>query len=884
MENKNIIAKSKFESATEAFTSEAFSKAANFYHQSGRIYNELKMKNNAFMAFYQALNSRRREFPEFLNEEKQDFLRSEYLQELRDFVINFSEFEEENEYYKEKYIKQKYRYLLANSFKNKSENDIGATSKTLFELANFVMAYSDIFSGEQYQVINVFRWRMMAEQNQIKMLKLKGESASVIAKECKRVADICNPPQQSNSPFLEEVKAQQSNFYADSFKYLAFSNFEKRRVSITDRKNALENMEKALCHAQNAKTFFDEIDKKKGISYIDNVRYLSYWYNIFLTCISVIDKEFDKAQNALESAISDAGYFISLKKEDDIFPNYYADFDDLQNEELIIASWEKLINDKAFQASADFLSQWLDRSGERHSGSWRFNNISIRFLVVSILALLPLINDRREECAKKIEEIDDILEKSFVGAATRKLVTYTKDMVKYVETGDIAINDDHYRYLIDQIFQYFPIETTTQDFRIVESRRESVDPFEDLPPYFSECLEKPDNLQELTKNQTVKAYEKLRDGFRLYLLLITEFHYKRYMDFMQKGTSFIQQLPDDFDNEFLPMTIGKLVEALGWICKALDNKGKRFGRFQKAFYDLDTLSFPDSNQAVEMSTLEELFDVISGIIIPKSYMRFFPHIVQVTESYDVKGRKAIKVVRIWRKGVPETLNIYGPELELEQNAYYCLTPRWKRYGRVSVDTRSKGYYICKSAFYSKTVAIAEKNIGKALIDEITKCPKGKGHQYQEICIKILRFLFVPPFDYIKPESVSKKRKIRIDAIGQNTYNHHRFWANLREKHKAYYIVFEFKNYSKDIEPGHVDQVAKYLIWKEEEYGKLGIIISRKKPPDNVVETRNEWYEINKTIILFLWDKHLIEAIKNKEDGKEPEIVIKKEYEEFTEKV
>ena len=65
---------------------------------------------------------------------------------------------------------------------------------------------------------------------------------------------------------------------------------------------------------------------------MENLRYLSFWYNIFRLRVSVVDKEFDEARVAFEAALFDARYYKDLDRESDIFPNYFADFNDLQNE------------------------------------------------------------------------------------------------------------------------------------------------------------------------------------------------------------------------------------------------------------------------------------------------------------------------------------------------------------------------------------------------------------------------------------------------------------------------------------------------------------------------------------------------------------------------
>lgn len=257
--DKKQVAKKKFDLGKKALTNGLFLDAVNLYRESGKIYDELEMKKESFMVFYQAIMARKKQYPGFLKKEGEDFLRPEYLQELEEFVSNFSEFEQgEEPLLKERYLKTKYLYLLAKGYKYQQENEYEAKSKALLKLANLVETHPDIFPGEYYQVNNVFRWRMMAEQAKVKVLRATGVSLGVLAEEYKRIADMNEPPAGSTSPFSEEVRAQQANFYADSFKLGAFSRLEKRSPAISDVKAAMEYMKQALDQANNAKALFDK--------------------------------------------------------------------------------------------------------------------------------------------------------------------------------------------------------------------------------------------------------------------------------------------------------------------------------------------------------------------------------------------------------------------------------------------------------------------------------------------------------------------------------------------------------------------------------------------------------------------------------------------------
>ena len=468
--------------------------------------------------------------------------------------------------------------------------------------------------------------------------------------------------------------------------------------------------------------------------------------------------------------------------------------------------------------------------------------------------------------------IDEILRHEFVGSASRNLVTIAKDMVKFVDSSIIEVNDNLYSVLFRKICDFFPIDSTSRDFRITESHRELWNPFEFLPEYFWNCFKKPENLNGLSLDKMQKMYQDLMTGLVYYLSIITEFHYKRYLSFKQQGASMLTTLPNDFNCNFSQMDVGTLKIVLGEICKALNKEGRRFQKFQVAFGDVEDL-LQHSNKTVTTEILEKSFQVILEKIIPKTYMSFFPHVVQVTESYRIEGALVHKVRRVWKRGIPEELNLLGPEV-LEKGAYYYLTPRWKRYGRESVDTRSGQFAIFKSDLYS--IIGSPSSLRQRLLN----CPIGHAdwHGYEDICVEILKFLFVPPLSSPDIQSRTEGGLLRRDALFPN-YVEQGFWSLIGNRYGSNFILFEFKN-TANLEPTHVDQVDKYLRQGKDTIGRFGIILSRKPPPDSALKTRKAWFTTNKVIILFLYDELVIKALEFKENGDDPVKVLQDEYEAF----
>jgi hypothetical protein len=204
---------------------------------------------------------------------------------------------------------------------------------------------------------------------------------------------------------------------------------------------------------------------------------------------------------------------------------------------------------------------------------------------------------------------------------------------------------------------------------------------------------------------------------------------------------------------------------------------------------------------------------------------------------------------------------------------------WKRYGRASVDTRSAQFAIFKSDCFP-LVKKALTNYLSSLKQKLLDCPAGpEGWQdYEEICIEILKFLFVPPLTSPAIQPRTESGLLRRDALFPN-YVEQGFWAIIGDRYDANFILFEFKN-TECLEPTHVDQVDKYLMQGKDTIGRFGIILSRKPPSPAALKTRKAWFTTNKAVMLFLDDCLLVQAIELKEAGDDPVSVLRTNYEEF----
>ena len=184
---------------------------------------------------------------------------------------------------------------------------------------------------------------------------------------------------------------------------------------------------------------------------------------------------------------------------------------------------------------------------------------------------------------------------------------------------------------------------------------------------------------------------------------------------------------------------------------------------------------------------------------------------------------------------------------------------------------------------AKHIQDTELDRVQLMISNLKNCPEGRigWKKYEDICIEILIYLFVPP---LKPPKIQSRTESGIDirdAIFPNRNNHEN-WRFIREDYDAKYILFEFKNYSTDLTGSNIDknvvnQVRNYL---KQTLGRIGFICSKKILVASGKEAQKQAYIEDKKLILFLHNHHLIDMLLKKYRNEESSDVIVDLIDEF----
>jgi hypothetical protein len=163
---------------------------------------------------------------------------------------------------------------------------------------------------------------------------------------------------------------------------------------------------------------------------------------------------------------------------------------------------------------------------------------------------------------------------------------------------------------------------------------------------------------------------------------------------------------------------------------------------------------------------------------------------------------------------------------------------------------------------------------QGLIKQLDNCPEGwkDWKRYEDICLEILTYLFVPPLGEPKIQSRRESGIDVRDAVFPNRNNNEN-WKFIRDDYDAKYIVFEFKNYSEsgsDIDKHVLLQIDDYL---KKTIGRFGIICSKKKPNKSGFEKRKDIYIERNKLIIFLTNEDLKEMLLRKHKKMDPSDII-----------
>lgn len=171
-------------------------------------------------------------------------------------------------------------------------------------------------------------------------------------------------------------------------------------------------------------------------------------------------------------------------------------------------------------------------------------------------------------------------------------------------------------------------------------------------------------------------------------------------------------------------------------------------------------------------------------------------------------------------------------------------------------------YLFNNLIPNYSIIFSNLERAKKLLNELSFIKPGKCHwkKYEDICIKILNFLFVPPFRKIYIQSRNNDGFEIRDAILPNN-NYSGFWKTLKDEFNSKNIICEFKNYQQANKKDILNQLRIYL--EKKSIGKFGFLLIRGKANQTILKAQRNAYEQSNIMILILNDEDLNYLLKSK---------------------
>lgn len=169
---------------------------------------------------------------------------------------------------------------------------------------------------------------------------------------------------------------------------------------------------------------------------------------------------------------------------------------------------------------------------------------------------------------------------------------------------------------------------------------------------------------------------------------------------------------------------------------------------------------------------------------------------------------------------------------------------------------------------------------KRKIGELSKIPSGlkdkADKKFEDIICSLLPSLFYPHLDFALDQSRTDSGVLIRDLIFYNNRNFE-FLDDIYKDYESKQIVFELKN-TQSLDRNHINQLNRYL---SDSLGKFGVIVTRNRPPKNIIKNTIDLWSGQRRCILILCDED-IKLMSTVFESKQrmPIEILKAKYVEF----
>lgn len=167
------------------------------------------------------------------------------------------------------------------------------------------------------------------------------------------------------------------------------------------------------------------------------------------------------------------------------------------------------------------------------------------------------------------------------------------------------------------------------------------------------------------------------------------------------------------------------------------------------------------------------------------------------------------------------------------------------------------------------------------IDELQNLSPGNddknAQKYQDLCVKIIKFLFETEFTRVSEQDNTEDKMFRRDLLC-GIKGTSEFWKILIQHYNSRFIVFEFKNYKEEIDQNLVYITGKYLY--NAALRNVAIMISRKGFSHNAHNLSIGMLTGEGKLIIDLNDNDIITMLRMKADEQDPSDYLLNKLEDF----
>ena len=168
--------------------------------------------------------------------------------------------------------------------------------------------------------------------------------------------------------------------------------------------------------------------------------------------------------------------------------------------------------------------------------------------------------------------------------------------------------------------------------------------------------------------------------------------------------------------------------------------------------------------------------------------------------------------------------------------------------------------------------------GDVLKKQLNQCNDSNGQEFEQICEKIIRFLFSEDLKLFKKQEEVNDDLFRLDMICAIKDSPNHFWEIIRKYYNSEYIVFEFKNYKNGVDQNLIYITEKYLY--SAALRNVAIIVSKNGFKENIMQIVQGVLREHSKLILLLDKDDLIKMINMKENSLAPSNYLLDKLEEF----